>query len=135
MVFIDAHLLIGAIVQVKRTDGSWSEAVITDASTSGIGLLSDVGEDDFFVLQLADGSTKRVLMQQDLSSWFRPVDDLQALVTRKLDLLGGTHIFWHRRRPLRGRHTFWHTARSTRGPTIESVYANGSAGTQKASLV
>ena len=51
MVYVEAHLLLGSIVKVKRTNGSWDEAVITDKYLeSPLLTLDGVKEKDYFVV-------------------------------------------------------------------------------------
>ena len=89
MVYVEAHLLLGSIVEVTRTNGSWDEAVITDMSLEVAHplTLDGVKEQDYFVVTFVDGSMKNILMQQDLSLFMRPLHDTGGHIVSQLKLL------------------------------------------------
>ena len=68
MVFVDPRLMIGTVIQVKCSDSTWHEAVITDASPSDINLHPQVSENDFFKVQATVAITI-VLAQNELALW------------------------------------------------------------------
>ena len=80
MVYINPRLLIGVILEVKRSNGEWKEAVVVDLSVAGSGWMPEVTEHDYFQVKFTGGETKKILMQQDLQLLIRPVHDLVGLV-------------------------------------------------------
>ena len=66
MVYIEPHILLGAIVEVKRSDGSWEEAVISNVYQDQPVLCPEVTDNDYFTVTFSEGRTKRILMQQEI---------------------------------------------------------------------
>ena len=88
MVPINPRLPLGALIEVKRSNGSWQEAVIVDVYTQGTGWTTEVTEHDYYTVKFAEGTKKKILMQQDLEQIFRPVRDLVGLVGSHVNVLG-----------------------------------------------
>ena len=88
MVYIEAKLLLGSIVEIKRSDGSWVEGVISDVYLEAPLLSLDGRNDnDYFTVTFADGRKKKILMQQELAEYMRPVHDTAELLVSQMKVL------------------------------------------------
>ena len=87
MVYINPCLMLGSIVEVKRSDGTWEEGVIADIYNIGLGCYAEVTENDHFTVRFSDGRTKRILMQQEIELFMRPVHDTAGYVVSQMEVL------------------------------------------------
>ena len=92
MVYVEPAMLLGTIVEVKRSDGTWQEAVISDVYQEGLGCFPDPTENDYFTVKFANGGSKRILLQQELALFMRPVHDTMGLVVAQLKVLQQRHL-------------------------------------------
>ena len=92
MVYVEPAMLLGTIVEVKRSDGTWQEAVISDVYQEGLGCFPDPTENDYFTVKFANGGSKRILLQQELALFMRPVHDTMGLVVSQLKVLQQRHL-------------------------------------------
>ena len=87
MVYINPCLMLGSIVEVKRSDGTWEEGVIADIYNVGLGCFAEVTENDYFTVRFSDGRSKRILMQQEIELFIRPVHDTAGHVVSQMEVL------------------------------------------------
>ena len=84
MVAIGHTFLLGQEVQIKRSDGRWDDAIITDVIVAQPERFWEFpNPSDHIKVIFADRMTKSILLQQDLSEVLRPACDLTGLIARR----------------------------------------------------
>ena len=81
MVVIKHQILLGQEIQVKRSDGTWHDAIITEIVVAHPEKFWEFPQaSDHIKVIFADRCTKSILLQQELDDVLRPVSDIAGLI-------------------------------------------------------